>query len=176
MSTLMKSSGTTLAAILLLATGAAQAQPAARNATLQRLADCRKIAANDARLACYDAAAGALETAEAKGDIVVVDREEARAVRKQAFGFQLPSLSLFDKGEKPEDIDEVELPIVSAVREGNGKWTLVLEGGQVWRQIDTAELSRNPKPGMTARIKKGAIGSYKLMVGGAMAIKVHRDN
>jgi hypothetical protein len=143
---------------------------------MQSLVDCRKIASPESRLACYDTAASALETAEAKGDIVVVDREQASAVRKQAFGFQLPSISIFDRGEKPEDIDEVNLPITSAVRDGHGKWTLVLEGGQVWRQIDTAELSRNPKPGMTAKIKKGAIGSYKLMVGGAMAIKVHRDN
>ncbi len=154
----------------------AQGAAPARTATMQSLIDCRKIAASDARLACYDAAAGAFEAAEAKGDIVVVDREQATAVRKQAFGFTLPSISIFDRGEKPEDIDEVNLPITSAVRDGHGKWTLVLEGGQVWRQIDSGELSRNPRPGMTAKIKKGAIGSYKLMVGGAMAIKVHRDN
>lgn len=175
---MMKCGMTVVALALFAAAGSAGAQSAspARNATMQSLVDCRKIASPESRLACYDTAASALETAEAKGDIVVVDREQASAVRKQAFGFQLPSISIFDRGEKPEDIDEVNLPITSAVRDGHGKWTLVLEGGQVWRQIDTAELSRNPKPGMTAKIKKGAIGSYKLMVGGAMAIKVHRDN
>jgi hypothetical protein len=173
--------GATAVAALTLLTGlggqtAGQTPPAARNAALQQLADCRKITAAEARLDCYDAAAAAFETAEAQGDIVVVDREQARAVRRQAFGFQLPSLSLFDKGGAPEPIDEVNLKIDSAVRDGHGKWTLVLEGGQVWRQIDGGELSRDPKPGMTARIKSAALGSYKLFVGGSMAIRVHRDN
>lgn len=168
--------GAVVAGSLLLAQ-AAVAQAPERSLVLQRLAACRQIAAADARLSCYDAAVAAFDTAEAKGDIVVVDREQARAVRRQAFGFQLPSLSLFDRGDKPEEIDEVRLAIVSAARDGGGKWTLTLEGGQVWRQIDTGELSRNPKPGMTATIKKAALGSYKLTVaGGAMAIRVRRDN
>ena len=53
------------------------------------------------RLACFDAAAARLDEAEKKGDIVVVDRRQAQEVRRQAFGFTLPSLTLFDRGRGP---------------------------------------------------------------------------
>ena len=75
---------------------------------LQQLIDCRKIADPTQRLACFDQAASSLDQAEAKGDIVVVNREQARKVRRQAFGFTMPSISLFERGEKPEDISSTE--------------------------------------------------------------------
>jgi hypothetical protein len=147
-----------------------------RAAALQHLADCRKLAEDGAQLACYRAAAAEIEAAVAKGDLVVVDREQARAVRRQAFGFSLPSLSLFDRGS-PEPIDAVSLKIESATRLPDGKWLFRLQGGQVWRQIDTAVLMRDPRRGGNVTIKSGALGSYKLSVdGSASAIKVHRDN
>lgn len=152
------------------------AEPQGRAAALKQLLDCRTIADNAARLTCYDTQAGAFDQAEAKGDIVVVDREQARAVRRQAFGFTLPSMSMFDRGEAPEDVGKVSLKIESARRGGDGKWLFVLEGGQVWRQIDTTELTRTPKPGGTATVSRAALGSYKLNIGGATAIRVHRDN
>lgn len=161
-----------------LAGAGAQAQPKAegRAALLQNLLDCRKVADDQARLACFDAQAGAIDQAEAKGDIVVVDREQVRTVRRQAFGFTLPSMSMFERGEDPEEVGSVSLKIESARRQGDGKWLFVLEGGQVWRQIDTTELTRTPKPGGTANIKRAMMGSYKLNIGGATAIRVHRDD
>jgi len=147
-----------------------------RAAALQQLTDCRAIADSAARLACYDKAAAGLDAAEAKGDIVVVDREQASKVRRQAFGFTLPSLGLFDRGEKQEEVDQLVLKIEAARRAGDGKWIFQLEGGQLWRQIDTEELTRNPKVGGVATIKRAALGSYRLSVGGASAIRVHREN
>jgi hypothetical protein len=163
---------------LVLATPGVTAQPApmARTGVLQRLVDCRKLTEDAARLACYDAATAAMDQAEAKGDIVVVDREQARTVRRQGFGFNLPSLKLFDRGEKQEDVDQVSLKVEQASRDGSGKWTLRLEGGQTWRQIDTAEPGRDPRPGSMVRIRKAALGSYLLTVDGSHGgIRVHRD-
>ena len=57
-----------------------------RAAVVQSLTDCRKIPAADARLACYDKAADAFDQAQAQGQVVVVDREQVRTVRRQAFG------------------------------------------------------------------------------------------
>jgi len=130
---------------------------------LQRLIDCRKIADNTARLACFDAAAAAMDQAEAKGDIVVVDREQARAVRKQAFGFTLPSLAIFERGEKPEQIDHVSGVIAAARADANGKWVLRLEDGAVWRQIDGDAPHRDPKAGMPVEVKSATLGSYLLI-------------
>jgi hypothetical protein len=159
------------------ATLAAPPTPEGRAAALQHLADCRKLAEDGAQLACYRAAAAEIDAAVAKGDLVVVDREQARDVRRQAFGFSLPSLSLFDRGGSPEPIDAVSLKIESATRLPDGKWLFRLQGGQVWRQIDTAVLMRDPRRGGNVTIKSGALGSYKLSVDdSASAIKVHRDN
>jgi len=86
----------------------APAAPTDRAKELQQLIECRKLTDPTQRLACYDQAATVLDQAEAKGDIVVVNREQARKVRRQAFGFTLPSISLFERGEKPEEINTVQ--------------------------------------------------------------------
>ncbi|HEY3695890.1 hypothetical protein [Phenylobacterium sp.] len=166
-----------LAAGLLLVAGAVHAEPQAKGRVpvLQGLLDCRKVAADAARLACYDAAAGAMDQAEAKGDVVVVDREQARTVRHQGFGFNLPSLAIFDRGETPEDIRRVALKVLAASRDGNGKWTVTVEGGQVWRQIDTGDFTVTPREGMTANIRQAMMGSYIMSIGGHAGVRVHRD-
>lgn len=170
------SAGVVLIATVVMSGAAAAASPPARAQILQSLSDCRKLADASERLACYDKAAAGLEAAEASGDVVVVDRDQMRSVRRQAFGFSLPSLSLFEAGAKDEDLDTLTLKIESARQQGDGKWVFRLEGGQVWRQIDTGELMRDPRPGGTATIRRAALGSYKLSLGGASTIRVHRDN
>lgn len=174
-----KRGGLAVMAALLGASALAAPPPAAaeRAPALRKLTDCRQIADNVARLACYDLVAAEIDTAQDKGDIVVVDREQAQAVRKQAFGFTLPSLSLFDRDGKSEPLEAVTLKVESATRGADGKWVMRLEGGQIWRQIDTTEFSRLPKPGATVTIKSALMGSYKLSVAGSnVAVRVHRDN
>jgi len=166
-------------AVLLIGTfvaSAAAAQPKAegRAALVQTLSDCRKLTDDSARLACYDSAAAALESAEAKGDIVVVDREQARTVRRQAFGFQLPSLSMFERGEEKETVDNVSAKIASARQDGSGKWILRLEDGAVWQQVDVQELSLYPKPGQAVTIRKASLGSFMASVEGRRAFRVRR--
>jgi hypothetical protein len=141
---------------------------------LQQLIDCRKMTDGAARLACYDQAATALDQAEAKGDIVVVDREQARKVRRQAFGFSLPSITLFERGEKPEEVAQAEDKIASAHKALTGKWEIKLESGGTWVQVDLTEIPIDPKPGQTVRIKKAAMGSYMMTIGNQRAVKVHR--
>lgn len=167
-----------LAALLAgaLAASGAAAQPKAegRAALVQTLSDCRKVADDTARLACYDSAAAALEQAEAKGDIVVVDREQARTVRRQAFGFQLPSLSMFERGEEKETVDNVSGKIAQARQDGSGKWILRLEDGAVWQQVDVQELSLYPKPGQSVTVRKATLGSFLASVEGRRAFRVRR--
>ena len=154
----------------------AYAQPSmeGRAALVQKLADCRKVADDATRLACFDGAAAALEQAEAKGDIVVVDRAQAQQVRRQAFGFRLPSLSVFDRGDKPEEVDSIESRIVSARTEPTGKWVLKLEDGSTWTQIDVDSPSIKPKAGMPARVRKATMGSFLLSVDGQRAFRARR--
>jgi hypothetical protein len=146
-----------------------------RARAVQALADCRKITDNTARLACYDGAAATFDQAEAKGDIVVVDREQARSMRRQAFGFTLPSLSLFERGEKPEEIEAAVGTVASARQGPTGKWVIHLQDGATWAQIDTNQVTIDPKPGMPVKIRKASLGSYLMTVGHNGAFRAHRE-
>jgi hypothetical protein len=161
-----------LAAPPLLAAPAATPQQRAQE--LQQLINCRKLTDSAARLDCYDKAAAALDQAESKGDIVVVNREQARKVRRQAFGFTLPSISLFERGEKAEDIASTDGRVSSARRLSTGRWEIKLEDGATWVQIDASEIPIDPKPGQSVKIRKAALGSYMMAVGNQREVKVRR--
>ena len=146
-----------------------------RASAFQAVLDCRGVADNAARLACYDAAAANIGQAEEKGDIVVIDRAQAQKAHREAFGLHVPSLDFVTKALKPEEVDQIRARVTSARADAYGKWTFVLEDGAVWRQI-AGDLLRDPKAGSTVEIKRGAIGSFKMSVDGQPTIKVHRDN
>ncbi|OHB27608.1 MAG: hypothetical protein A2790_16390 [Phenylobacterium sp. RIFCSPHIGHO2_01_FULL_69_31] len=155
---------------------ASQAQPKgeSRSAMLQKLVDCRKLTDESQRLACYDQATVALDQAEAKGDIVVVDREQARKVRRQAFGFSMPSLSLFERGETQEELENVTGVVALARVNGAGKWVIKLEDGAVWTQVDSKELFKEPKPGMPVKIRQASLGSFLMTVDTMGAFRARR--
>lgn len=163
-------------AFLALSTPAAQAQEAERAEVLERLAACRAEADPAARLACYDAAAAALDEAERSGDVVVLDREQMRETRRGLFGFAMPSLDIFNRGadEEEEEIDNVSY-VVRTAREGrDGYWVFSMEDGSVWRQIDGRMWGR-PRAGETAVVRRAALGSFLMNVGDAPAIRVRRE-
>jgi hypothetical protein len=162
------------AGALLLAAGPALAADE-KAASFQAVLDCRKLTDDVQRLACFDKAAASLETAEKAGDVVVVSREQARATRRQAFGFTLPSLDIFNRGEKEEALDRLEAKVVSASQDGNGKWHIEIEGGAWWVQTDNQPLSRRPKEGSRAAVRKAAMGSYFMNLDGQTAIRVRRE-
>ncbi|MEW5684833.1 MAG: hypothetical protein AB1942_07940 [Pseudomonadota bacterium] len=164
-----------LAGVGTLSAGVAWAQkPPSRAAIVDKLIDCRKITEDAGRLACYDQAAGALETAEAKGDVVIVDREQARQVRRQAFGFSMPSLSLFEKGETQEELENVAGVLDSARQNTAGKWVIKLQDGAIWTQVDANELHRTPKSGASVKIRQASMGSFIMSIDGGGGIRVRR--
>lgn len=164
-----------LTALLVLAgSGAGAADRADRAAVVQKLTDCRRIADNTQRLACYDTAAAAFDQAEAKGDVVVVDREQARQVRRQAFGFQLPSISIFERGEATEDLDNADGVVASARQDSSGRWVVRLEDGAVWTSNGPEQLFKTPKPGMKVRIRKASLGSFLMMIDNQGGFKARR--
>lgn len=153
-----------------------------RAAVLQAIVDCRAMTDSTARLACFDAAAAKLDEAEATGQVVVVDKEQARQVRREVFGLQLPSLDIFSKTAKgpaaagaAEDLDRITETVKLASRGLDGRWTIELESGAVWRQIVDADLAFDPHAGSKAEIRKGALGSFFMKLDGQPAIRVHRD-
>jgi hypothetical protein len=174
-----RSARAVLASGLACAVAAAAAQAAApvvRDVApaLKALLDCRGIAEADRRLACYDAAVDSITTAEKKGDVIIVDRQQAQAARRQAFGLDLSALSIFDRDDKPEQVDRIAGEVTKAVRGSDGRWILTLADGAVWRQADDRDLPSPPKPGSKVEIRKAAVGSYLMNVDGQIAIRARR--
>lgn len=163
-------------AAVLAAAGAQAAAPLVRDVApaLKALLDCRAVTEADRRLACYDAAVDAITTAEKKGDVIIVDREQAQAARRQAFGLDLSALSVFDRGEAKEEVDRLAGQAAKVARGPDGRWTLVLADGAIWRQSDDRELSSPPKAGSKIEIRKAAAGSYLMNIDGQTAIRVRR--
>jgi hypothetical protein len=142
---------------------------------VQAVIDCRAIDDAAKRLACYDQTVAKMSAAEANGDLVTINREQRRAARRQAFGLPLPSLAFLDRGEKPDEVDKIEVKIASASQGGvDAKWTIVLDDGAIWRQIDSNELHRAPHAGSTAVIRRAMLGSFFMNIDGQQAIRVHR--
>lgn len=148
--------------------------PQERPEALARLVACRAVTDSAARLACYDAAAGALDTAERQGEVVVLDRAGVNETRRQLFGFDLSMPTLF-RGEASVEINSVESTLERATRTGEGRWVFRLADGASWRQIDSEAVHFDNEPGQPVRVRKAAMGSFLLTVGGSRAVRVRRQ-
>ncbi len=155
------------------AASAAPAPPPSA-AAVKAVMDCRALTEATQRLACFDKSVAAMAQAEASGDLMTIDREQRRAVRKQAFGLVLPTLEIFNRGEKPEEANRLTAKVARARQDANGKWLITLDDGAVWLQTDDYPLNRDPKAGSTVVIMKGVMGSFFMKVDGQEAIKARR--
>lgn len=178
MSDLMKPPRLSLIALAFLGATANAAVPAPPPGSplVRALADCRKITADADRLACYDKAAGALDAAEAKGDVVVVDQAQVAAVRKQAFGFRLPTLNVFAKAAPAngEGFDHLSVVLDGARRNADGRWVFRIKDGAVWQQTDDNSISEDPHNGSQMLIKSGVLGSFFCKVDGQPQVRCSR--
>jgi hypothetical protein len=143
-------------------------------AAIRRLLDCRLLPEEHARVVCYDAAVDAIAGSLTKGDIVAVDQEQVAKVKRQAFGFSLPALNLFDHPAQPAPLENLSALVERAYQRGDGGWVLELEGGAVWSQTDAERLFRFPKKGSKAEIRKAAMGTYFINLDGQRAIRAKR--
>ncbi len=150
-------------------TGASQAQVALS------ISACRKLSDDRSRLACYDAAAGAFDQAQAEGQVVVIDRAQANAVRRQAFGFNLPSMDFLPHGRKAETVDSISVDLREAHTDSEGKWVMTTADDAVWRQTDANTFGRDPHAGSKLVIRKGLLGSFFCKVDAQFAVRCVRD-
>jgi hypothetical protein len=168
----------------LFASSALAADPPAPSAVLKAVDACRGIADDGARLACFDAAAAQLASAQQKGEVVVVDREQVRAARREAFGFNLPRLSVLGRlasqaeaggdGVAEEEDDRATFTVAGASLSGDGRWVITMDNGMVWRQTNNPVGAMTIRKGDAAEVRKGMLGAYFMNVGRYKAIKVER--
>ena len=165
-----------LTAVLAASALSGQAVPAQeRPETLARLMACRGVADSTARLACFDVAAGALDSAQQQGELVVMDRAQVNQTRRQLFGFEMPALPQLFGPEGAVQIEAIDSTLQSAALVGEGRWVFRLADGGVWRQIDSERVRFQNRPGQPVRIRKASLGSFLLTVGDSRAVRVRRQ-
>lgn len=162
----------TLVLLSFAAAGHAQDKKGPTNALVDAVVRCKGETADDARLRCYDIAVAQLSEATARGSIVVVDKEDVRRTRRSLFGFALPKLPFFGSDDSSDgQPDEIEAKIKSVRGLGYGKWVIELDTGAKWQTTETTGPTRDPRPGQTIKIKKGAMGGYFLTVEGGRGVR-----
>ncbi len=158
---------------------AAPPKPEARRAgVLEALASCRKETDGAQRLACYDKAAATLDEAEARGQVVVLDREQVRSVRRQAFGLELPAFSLFRGrgGPAEEQVDRITYTLARGGRLPDGKAVFfTAEEGTAWVQTDDEPIERPAHKGSQLAVRRAALGSYFCNLDGQRAVRCMRQ-
>lgn len=141
-------------------------------AQILRLMQCRTITAPDERLACYDRETQSMNQAIASRDLVVIDKERARAAKRSLFGFAIPNFGgLFGSGD--DDISQIESTIKKVEHNAFGGLLITLADGSVWTQTDDWP-GLDARPGKKVVVKRAALGSFRLMIPGENGIKVKR--
>jgi|694.fasta_scaffold74062_2 hypothetical protein len=179
--TLITASFMTFGAVALAQSGQNPANAAV--SPLEPIYACANKTDPTERLACFDAAVATIRAKEAKSEIVTFDKQRVEKVRREAFGFSLPSLPklgfpAFGGAPKAEgkdqsvaaaaveaDIEEQSFTVVST-RESAGRVVITLENGQIWRLTEAGELNAPKRPPYKVNIRTAAMGSFILTVEG----------
>lgn len=163
---------------LLLALSATAAAPAIAQENrggnaADAVAACRAIADSTARLACFDKSSEALVRARESKDLVVLDRADVQKTRRSLFGFTLPRIKLFGGGDDgEEELKELTGKVAGVGQAEQDRWLVKLDDESRWQTIEPATFP--PRTGDTARIKRGAMGSYMATFNRGRWIRVKR--
>lgn len=167
-----RAAATAAAAIAALLAGGAHAQSAG-DPVADALIACLDIGADDERLSCLESAAEALKAMRAQtadGGTMAGAQADAGAAAAQddLFGAEALASTKRAKREKAKTA-RLDAGVVE-IRPGPLKnVTVVLDNGQVWRQLegDRAEIRPPKNPaGLTATVTKGAFGNYWMTING----------
>ncbi len=158
------------------------------NLSERSIVECLELTDDSERLACYDRNATLLRaaiaisegneglTGEAKR--AEVDENERRGLARLIFGDKAPQaeIKVTPKSDSVEDfgvlrrdgdLKELSDGVTSLSLRADGVAIIVLDNGQVWRQIssDSVRLRLKRKPiDYQATIKKGAVGSFRMRI------------
>jgi len=176
----MKSSFSAVAASIMtvwVASSAEALQQAEQTGSPQitALSLCLPITDAMERLTCLDSAARAIDAAVREGTLLVVDQGRAEEARRDAFGTNAAPVDLLQSPGSGQRIDGIESTLTRATQGADGRWRFTLADGSVWAQTDTDRVRNPDQPGATVRVRRGALGSYLLVVGRGGAVRVRRQ-
>lgn len=166
-------------AAALFANGATAQDKKPDSDPLDPLRTCRAISADAERLACFDRVSAALVTAAEEGDLSVVNREEVRKTRRSLFGFSLPDLGIFGRGDKAkekDEADEIEIlnTTVASSRSTREGLEITTAEGAVWLIPSPPRRLMTPRPGQPVEFRKGTLTSYFVRINGQAGVKGRR--
>lgn len=165
-----------LLTVLTLSPSLAAAPKAQSPALILRLDDCKRLADQTRRLACYEATADEIILAIEAKQLVAMDELGMRQTRRSLFGFNLPPLSfLKGSGDAREEV-ELHSTIASASPLARGRWQIQMDDGAIWQTIEVNSNAREPRAGLHVRIRRGAIGCYLMNIDKQRALRVRRLN
>ena len=128
------------------------------------LMDCTAILSDAERLACYESTVKAFSS-EARA---IAERREAQSAKLAAAAAVAAAAQKSDSfGRASESrIESIESTLKEVLTDSSGKSVFIFENGQIWRQADGFRLP-NVRPGVSVTVKRGAMGSYRLLVAGS---------
>ena len=138
------------------------------------LSGCLNIVTSAERLACLETATRALESAIRDGDVLVVDQNLASEARRQAFGTNSAPIDVLQSVQPTDRIDSIETTLSRASQGADDRWTFFLADGSVWTQVGSDRVSIRNREGEPVRVRRAAMGSYLLVVGRSVAVRVRR--
>ena len=106
----------------------------------------------------YDIEQGLIKQfAQAIGDPNPQWQDEVKARTTPKGGIIAPPTFL--RTCNPKELDELEIVIVELGKTPFGKWFLITDGGQIWKQSDSMRLNLRAK-NLKGRIKMGLMGAF----------------
>jgi len=170
----------TILALAALTAGApALAAPAPATAAADPMAPvfaCADVTDSAARLACFDKEVAALRDKQTKGSFAAIDPAVVETMKKESFGFSIPSLPKLrlPSLRASEDL-KAQAMTIERVAGTSEAPLFIMTNGQKWRQNDT-DSNRAIRPGVEVTIEKAALGSFLMSSkkGGA-SLRVRRE-
>jgi hypothetical protein len=107
----------------------------------------------------------------------LLETADSKVVNRQWMGvWRTDSLRAETASPTTPILSRLTTTIATARQDPRGRWTITLQDGAVWRQIDTEKLRRAPAPGTVAELRTAALGSYFMKIEGLGVIRAKREN
>jgi hypothetical protein len=164
-------------AIMTMTATAATAQKnssAPASPLVNELERCRQIPDPQKRVACYDAASGALVQATNSGQVSVVDQQQLKKARRSLFGFNVPKLPWFSGDQSAAGESDSLESTIQSVSEVKGRFRIVLPDNAVWETTEDKLNYFAPRAGQKITILRGPLGSYFLRINGQIGLRGKR--
>lgn len=174
----MRQAAAILIAVLLpIGASAQDSRPSDRSSVLvDDIAKCRAVADSTERLACFDKAAAALQSARDKRELIVVSKDTVKQTRRRLFGIALPKIKLFGDGVDEDEetvVDSITAKIVSAQKTDRIRWRIKFDDGSTWTTLEDFRV-KEPKSGDTMEVRRAAMGSFMGSLNGGRAVRMMR--